>query len=105
MPISAPDQTTTSLPRAALRSTNYHLLDGARTCGVPDQALKRELIVQGMAWGHMPRHLAHEDLAAGRLLSMENEHLPATSLEHHATRGRDAVHGPVAQALWRHLNT
>lgn len=84
---------------------NYHLLDGARTCSVPDQAMKRELLVLGMAWGHMPLHLVSEDLATGRLLSLENEHLPATSLAHYATRRRDAAHGPVARALWAHLHT
>ncbi|MBA5638360.1 LysR family transcriptional regulator [Duganella sp. LX20W] len=84
---------------------NYHLLDGARTCSVPDQAMKRELILQGMAWGHMPLHLVRDDIAAGRLLSLEGEHLPATTLEHYATRRRDTAHGPVARALWAHLNT
>lgn len=84
---------------------NYHLLDGAHTCSVPDQAMKRELIVQGMAWGHMPLHLVNDDLAAGRLRSLESEQLPATSLEHYATRRRDTAHGPVARALWEHLNT
>lgn len=42
----------------------------------------RELIVQGMAWGHMPLHLVSDDLAAGRLRSLESEQLPATSWEH-----------------------
>lgn len=82
---------------------NYHLLDGAPNCSVPDQAMKRELIVQGMAWGHMPLHLVREDLACGRLRSLESEQLPATALEHYATRRRDAAHGPVAHALWAHL--
>lgn len=85
------------------QEANYHLLDGARTCSVPDQAMKRELIVQGMAWGHMPLHLVSDDLAAGRLQSLESALLPATSLEHYAMRRRDVAHGPVAQALWHHL--
>ena len=82
---------------------NYYLLAGAHQCSVPDQAMKRELILQGMAWGHMPLHLVEGDLAAGRLQSLEGPHLHAATLVHYATRRRDVVHGPVARALWAHL--
>lgn len=82
---------------------NYHVIDGARTCSVPDQLMKREVIVQGLAWGHLPLHLIEADLAAQRLISLAGAHLPGATLPHYAIRRRDVVHGPVAQRLWAHL--
>ncbi len=82
---------------------SYYLVDGARTCSVPDQLMKREVIVQGLAWGHLPAHLVEADLAAGRLLSLEGEHLRGATLPHYAIRRRDVAHGPVAQRLWAQL--
>ena len=85
--------------------SNYYLVDGARTCSVPDQLMKREVIVQGLAWGHLPAHLVEADLAARRLLSLEGDHLGGATLPHYAIRRRDVAHGPVAERLWSQLRT
>lgn len=85
------------------QATAYHLLDGAPTVAVQDQAAKRALILQGFAWGHMPLHLVQDDLAAGRLVSLQGVNLPGATLPHYALRRREAKHGPVAQALWQAL--
>lgn len=82
---------------------NYYLIEGAPTCTVPDQLMKRELIVQGLAWGHMPYHLVAGDLEENRLVSLEGRHLKGATLKHYAARLRDAAHGPVAQRLWTEL--
>ncbi|NRR32931.1 LysR family transcriptional regulator [Oxalobacteraceae bacterium] len=82
---------------------NYYLIDGARSCSVADQLTKRELILQGMGWGHLPAHLVREDLDSGRLLSLEGRHLRGATLRHYAIRRRDVVHGPVARRLWEQL--
>ncbi|CAE6755717.1 LysR family transcriptional regulator [Paraburkholderia haematera] len=82
---------------------NYYLIEGAPTCTVPDQLMKRELIVQGLAWGHMPLHLVAGDLEEHRLVSLEGRHLQGATLKHYAARLRDAAHGPVAQRLWIQL--
>jgi DNA-binding transcriptional LysR family regulator len=85
------------------RGANYYLIEGARRCSVPDQLMKRQLIVQGLAWGHMPAYLVADDLAAGRLVSLEGRHLRGATLPHYAMRRRDVAHGPVAQRLWTQL--
>ncbi|MFM0230055.1 LysR family transcriptional regulator [Paraburkholderia sediminicola] len=82
---------------------NYYLIEGAPTCTVPDQLMKRELIVQGLAWGHMPYHLVAGDLEEKRLVSLEGRHLKGATLKHYAARLRDAAHGPIAQRLWSQL--
>ncbi|MRV76072.1 LysR family transcriptional regulator [Duganella sp. FT92W] len=82
---------------------SYHVLDGAPQVSVGDQATKREVLLQGLAWGHMPEHLVQADLEAGRLLPLTGEHLRGATLPHYALRLREVKHGPVAQRLWRRL--
>jgi DNA-binding transcriptional LysR family regulator len=82
---------------------DYFVVDGARRCTVADQFMKREVILQGMGWGHMPLYLVAEDLAQGRLLSMAGDHFRVSELELVIARRRDVAHGPVAIRLWEHL--
>ncbi|WP_259758917.1 LysR family transcriptional regulator [Pseudomonas sp. GCEP-101] len=82
---------------------DYFTLDGAPQCTVPDQAMKKELVLHGLAWGHLPRHLIEEELAAGRLQDLSGPQLPGRREEWVAARLRDRAHGPVAQRLWRFL--
>ena len=82
---------------------DYYLIEGARTCTVSDQLMKRELILQGMAWGHMPRYLIERDLRDERLVEITGRHLKASQLELVAARRRGLPHGPVASRLWHHI--
>ena len=41
---------------------DYFVIEGAHSWTVSDQLMKRELILQGMGWGHMPRFLIEPDL-------------------------------------------
>jgi DNA-binding transcriptional LysR family regulator len=84
-------------------SRQYFLVEGARTWTVSDQLMKRELILQGMGWGHMPRHLIKDDLREGRLLAVSGKHLKGGRAELVAARRRDAPHGPIAQRLWQYI--
>lgn len=83
-----------------LSSESYFLLDGAHQCFAPDHGMKRELILQGLAWGHLPSWLIKDDLLHGRLISIAGKHLPGRREQLAAVRRRDKLHGPVAQALW-----
>jgi DNA-binding transcriptional LysR family regulator len=82
---------------------DYFLIEGARQLTVSDQLMKRELILQGMGWGHMPDDLVGEDVAAGRLVRLEGPGLVGGRAELVAARRRDAAHGPVAERLWAHI--
>jgi len=83
---------------------DYFLVEGARQLTVSDQLMKRELILQGMGWGHMPGHLVDEDLATGRLVALRGPGLAGGRAELVAARRRDAPHGPVAERLWAHID-
>jgi DNA-binding transcriptional LysR family regulator len=82
---------------------DYYLVEGARSWTVSDQSMKRELILQGMGWGHMPRYLIEQDLRAGRLLPISGRHFKGGQVELTAARRRDVPHGPIASRLWRFI--
>ena len=82
---------------------SFFLIDGAHQCSAPDHLMKKELILQGVAWGHLPTFLIEDELRAGRLLSIAGRHLPGRTEILVAARLRDQPHGPVAEALWAYL--
>lgn len=84
-------------------SRDYFVIEGAPQCTVGDQLMKKEIIVQGLGWGHMPRFLIEDELRDGRLLSIAGRHLPGRVEELVAARRRDRPQGPVAQRLWQYL--
>jgi DNA-binding transcriptional LysR family regulator len=81
----------------------YFLVEGARSWTVSDQLMKRELILQGMGWGHMPRYLIEQDLRDGRLLAITGRHFKGGEAELVAARRRDTPHGPIAHRLWQFI--
>jgi DNA-binding transcriptional LysR family regulator len=79
---------------------NYFLVEGARSWTVSDQLMKKELIVQGMGWGHMPKYLIEQELRERRLLPITGKYFPGGRAELVAARRRDVPHGPIADKLW-----
>jgi DNA-binding transcriptional LysR family regulator len=82
---------------------DYFLVEGARSWTVSDQLMKRELILQGMGWGHMPKYLIEQDLRRGRLLPITGKHFKGGQAELAAARRRDTPHGPIADRLWQYI--
>jgi len=82
---------------------SYFIVAGAHQCTVADHQMKKEMILQGMAWGHLPRFMIEEELRVGRLLAIVGRHFPGVTEELVAARRRDRPHGPVANQLWKHL--
>ncbi|MBO9535562.1 LysR family transcriptional regulator [Herbaspirillum sp.] len=82
---------------------DYFMIEGAHQCTVADQLMKKEIILQGMGWGHMPRFLVDEELRRGELLAITGRYLPGRTEELVAARRRDQAHGPVANLLWDYI--
>jgi len=82
---------------------DYFVVDGARNWTVADQLMKKELISLGMGWGHMPMHLIHKELRAGKLLSIEGRYFKRSTVDIVMARLRDRPTGPVAERLWQFL--
>ncbi|SEC73780.1 DNA-binding transcriptional regulator, LysR family [Rhizobiales bacterium GAS191] len=82
---------------------DYYLIAGARSWTVSDQLMKKELILQGMGWGHMPRYLIEQNLHDGSLLPIAGRHFKGGQTELVAARRRNAPHGPIANRLWQYI--
>ena len=82
------------------QAQDHFLVEGALQCSVPDHLMKKELILRGMAWGHLPRFLVEDELRSGKLRSIAGRHFPGVVEELVAARRSDRPHGPVAQRLW-----
>ena len=82
---------------------DYFVIEGARSWTVSDQLMKKEVILQGMGWGHLPEFLISAELASGALLSIQGKHLRGGTVELVAARRRNAAHGPVAARLWHFI--
>lgn len=83
---------------------DYFIVAGAHQCTVPDLLMKREIILQGMAWGHLPRFLIEGELRDGRLRSIAGPCLAGRVEELVAARRRDRPQGPVANRLWDYIH-
>lgn len=82
---------------------SWYVIDGAPQCTVADQRTKRDVILQGLAWGHLPRFLIEDALRDGRLRPLAGRQFPGIVEDLAAARRRDRPHGPVAERLWRHI--
>lgn len=66
---------------------------------VSSHAIKAELIRQRLGWGSVPLYLVADDLAAGRLVHVD-ETLPAIEHDVFLARLKDRPAGPVASLIW-----
>ncbi|MFC5473868.1 LysR family transcriptional regulator [Paraherbaspirillum soli] len=82
---------------------DFFVIEGAPQCVVADQGMKKEIILQCLGWGHMPRFLIEEELRDGRLRSIAGRYLPGGTEELVAARRSDRPHGPVSNRLWDHI--
>jgi len=84
-------------------SRDYYLVEGARSWTVSDQLMKKELILQGMGWGHMPHYLIAQNLRDKSLLPITGKHFKGGRVELVAARRRNTPHGPIANRLWQFI--
>jgi DNA-binding transcriptional LysR family regulator len=84
-------------------SRDYYLVEGARSWTVSDQLMKKELILQGMGWGHMPHYLIAQNLRDKSLLPITGKHFKGGRVELVAARRRNTPHGPIADRLWQFI--
>lgn len=87
----------------APRDENFLVIEGAPQITVADQVMKKDVILQGLAWGHLPDFLIEEEMRNGALRSLAGRHLPGHTETVVAARSSDRAHGPVAQRLWAFL--
>lgn len=82
---------------------SHFVVEGAQQCTVADHQMKKEVVLEGIAWGHLPRFMIEEELRLGRLLPITGRHFPGVTEELVAARRSDKPHGPIANRLWKEI--
>lgn len=72
---------------------------------VSNHQLKRDAILQRMAWGYLPSLAIADDLRTGRLASLVGRHFQAATVQVRVARARAQIHTALVEQLWRHLQT
>lgn len=81
--------------------THFGRFEGARHWYVSDHQAKKEILLAGLGWGRLQKHLIEQELHDGRLVPLEIEGYPqALDVEIRMARRQGEVIGPVAQAFW-----
>jgi len=80
---------------------NYFVLDDSPHITVGDQYTKKDVILQRMAWGHMPLFLIENELNSGELISLEGEHIKGNVLDIVVARLGTREKGLMAERLWQ----
>ncbi len=98
------------LPQCIIRDTSKHLpaqdhyiIDGAHQWSVGDQHTKKEIILQGMGWGHLPDFLISRELENKQLIPITGRYFQGGTVDIAAVRLRKKSHGPVASSLWQKI--
>ncbi|NLS20341.1 hypothetical protein HGP16_27810 [Rhizobium sp. P40RR-XXII] len=76
-----------------------YVIEGARTCTVGDQLMKKEVILRGLGWGPMPDFPVEAELRDGRLNSMASSYFHGGVIEPVAARRAGRAHGAAASAF------
>ncbi len=91
--------------RVEKKGQSFGLLEGGRKWRVTDNNFKREIILAGLGWGHLPFHIIQRELEEGILTPLEFENIHPKTLEIFLIRLKKHQFGPVANSLWSQLST
>ncbi len=82
---------------------NYFILEDSPHITVGDQNTKKEVILQGMGWGHMPLFLVQDELATGELIAIDGEYVKGNIVDIVVARLAAKRKGPMLDLLWNHF--
>jgi len=84
-----------------ISAKNYFVLEQSPHITTGDQYTKKEIIMQRMAWGHMPSFLIENELKNGELISIEGEYIKGRTLDIVVSRLHKSNYGIMADSLWQ----
>lgn len=85
------------------RGTSFGLLDGGRKWRLNDSNFKREIILAGLGWGHLPLHQIERELHEKKLIILEFEDIHPRELSINLIKHKRHQLGVVANTLWEEL--
>ncbi|WP_261844784.1 LysR family transcriptional regulator [Aliamphritea ceti] len=81
-----------------------HVIPGGQTWYVNDYHMKKTLLMAGMGWARMPRHMIEAELKSGELQQLDISNYPSRLLNPiYLIRLKNRLHSPQAQQLWQLL--
>lgn len=92
------------LPDTAKSAEKFstYVVPGKRHWAVGDLAIKKELLMAGLGWGRMPRHLIDDELASARLLPIDVPGIPISFKADIAiVRMQGRPVGPISERMWQ----
>ncbi|WDE01132.1 LysR family transcriptional regulator [Thalassomonas actiniarum] len=85
-------------------SENLMLIKGARKWKTRDMQTLKQMLLSGLGWGYIPRHLAEEALKDGRLVSLTPQGFEfSIQGEICLVRREEHTLGPVAAVIWKNF--
>ncbi len=81
----------------------YFVLDNAPCMTVGDQHTKKAIILQGMAWGHMPDFMIADELETGTLISIAGNAIKGINIDIVVVRLAAGQKGYMAEHLWQYV--
>lgn len=85
------------------RGASFGLLDEGKKWRISDSNFKRDIILAGLGWGHLPDHTISRELAEKKLIILDFEDIHPRELDINLIRLKKTQLGVVAKALWDEL--
>lgn len=85
------------------KGASFGLLDTGKKWRINDQNFKRDIILAGLGWGHLPDHTIEREIAEKKLIVLDFEDIHPRELEINLIRLKRQQFGPVAKSLWEEL--
>ncbi len=104
------DRDLHDLPQAVIEDTtlqgrkyNKGITEAGRTWVVDNFQTKKDIVLAGLGWGRIPRHMIDEDLKNGKMIEISTESVKTESYIIYAVRLRSILHTPLLNDFWKSL--
>lgn len=85
------------------KGASFGLLDTGKKWRLNDSNFKRDIILAGLGWGHLPHHQIERELLDKKLVVLEFEDIHPRELSINLIRHKRHQFGVVAKTLWEEL--
>lgn len=85
------------------KGTSFGLLENGKKWRIKDSTFKREIILAGLGWGHLPLHTIEREIAEKKIVVLDFENIKPRELEIKLIRLKKHNLGVIGLALWNEL--
>lgn len=85
------------------KGASFGLLDTGKKWRINEGNFKRDIILAGLGWGHLPDHTIEREIAEKKLIVLDFEDIHPRELDINLFRLKKQQLGVVAKSLWEEL--